>query len=93
MALRTGRVIGAVVAFLLVCNAAAAQDVTPDAAAAYRKLGAACAADTARLCPSVAQAPADPRDRLMCLKTYHFDLSLMCRNAMAAVKAATQPTQ
>ncbi len=93
MALRRGRAIGAVVAGLLVCTAAAAQEVTPEAAAAYRRLGRSCAADAARFCPSVAQAPATPRDQAMCLKTYRFDLSLTCRSAMAAVKAATQPGQ
>jgi len=77
---------------LLACNAAAAQDDSPADArgAAYRRVAKLCATDAARFCPVMDQASTFSRDQVLCLKMYRVDLSLPCRNAVAAVLAATQ---
>jgi hypothetical protein len=93
MNIRNGRMVGAAFCIgILTGNAALAQvSETVDAkTAAYRQVHMSCAADTLRFCPEISHVTAMPRDQVMCLKTYRVDLTLGCRSALAAVKAATE---
>jgi hypothetical protein len=93
MKIRTGRLAGMAFCIgILSCTTAMAQvSETVDATtSAYRQVHLSCAADTVRFCPAINHATAMPRDQVMCLKIYRVDLTLGCRNALAAVKAATE---
>ncbi len=94
MAIRTGRVLAA--AFLiggLAGTAALGQEAQSrdQRATAYNEITTRCQADAERFCPLVDQAQASPREQVICLKIYHADLSLRCRQAVKAVAAATHP--
>jgi hypothetical protein len=93
MKIRNGRMAGmAFCIAILNCTAAMAQvSETVDAkTAAYRQVHMSCVADTARFCPAIDHVTAIPREQVMCLRIYRVDLTLGCRSALAAVKAATE---
>jgi hypothetical protein len=96
MAIRIGRAMAASLGIgFMCCTAAAAQDIESAGAkaTAYREVHSSCSTDTERFCPEIGQVTTIPREQVMCLKTYHFDLTLACRKALAHVKAATELEQ
>lgn len=76
-----------VVACAVLGHEARAQEDAPTAPGpgAYRRLTGACRAETARLCPALANAAPSARNQLICLRPYKSSLSLGCRSAVTAL--------
>ena len=51
-------------------------------AQAYSQVETACAAETARFCPTPDQSRYTPQNEVMCLKFYRPDLNFSCRKAI-----------
>lgn len=69
----------------IVALALAATPARAQSAQAWAQVSRRCAAETARLCPSIDPAVPQPHTQAICLRSYRASLSPPCRRAVGAV--------